>query len=338
MCQEAYALRVPLGKSRTAHEFFIRHYAAAIKEWQNPGDPDLFNYHFDPKDFEKQYPEILLRLSEVFDERYGGSYKDEELQHFLRYLGCTKIFTDTYKADYISVLNALIGGYDELLFEMLKVAAYDHKLRFRNSYTYFLRYPEEIEYFKKNMQDILEEKRKTGKRKVTILIPGCAFGEEIVSWKHILDTQIKPTVPDFDEFNFEFIGVEKDEDVCLQAELNLKYGFKVFSLGTDSPFPLSEEEKKQAISNRLDLMLQVNRNLGEYSKSIEIVLGDISSKESKALFVNSDLVIMSNIMYQMGNREISDLFEHVSSAFEFRGLIRIIGEEGLRFKELKTSL
>jgi chemotaxis methyl-accepting protein methylase len=210
---------------------------------------------------------------------------------------------------------------------MFEIAIEDFKLRDKGSFTYFLRYSEQTRDFKSEILAILEEKRKTDKKKVEVLIPGCAFGEEVVSWRWILETEIKPIVPDFDRFDFEFIGIEKNSDVYKKAKSNLKYGFDIFST-LDPP-----QATEQQLMERFDFMFHVNKKIKQYNKHIKIIFSDILSQKFRDILVTSDIVIMNHVMYQSDESQQKETAKQFKSALDANPLLRIMGEDAPALKK-----
>ncbi len=300
----------------------------ARKEWQTPGNLDLFAYSWGV------HSDKIETMYEVFKKRYGDSCKEKWVYHFLDYLTYTRLFIDTYKAKHVNVLDSLIEG-NELLFRMFDIAARDYEFKREGFYSFFLRYPDLIDKFKSNIKEILEEKRSLGEKKVTILIPGCTFGQEMISWKWILETKLGSTITDFDDFEFEIIGVENNRAIYNEAQLKWEYGFDVFSA---LDLPSSTTGERQGMLEKLNLMNHVNENIVEYRKSIKIIFGDITSENFEDILKNSDLVIINNVMHQVKGWGLFDLLELFRSVSESHSSMRVIGEDVAELKALQENL
>ncbi len=313
----------------------------ARKEWQTPGNPDLFAYQFVPKELAITYTSKMRELYKIFSRRYKDTFETTHINYFLNHFGYTQIFTDIYNGKHINVLDSLISEDNELLFRMFNVAVKDIKLRHnRGSYTCLLRYPKLVDEFKLNIQEILKEKRALQERKVTVLIPGCASGEEMVTWKWVLETELKPIIPDFDDFEFEFVGIDNNYDVYKEAQSKLKYGFDIFSaleLKLWASTVIVKQDKNEVL-NKLAVMNHVNGNLAEYRKDIKIIFGDIASENFRDILENSDLVIMNSVLYQVKGRQFDNLVELFRSVSESRSSMRIIGKNTNKLKILQESL
>jgi hypothetical protein len=214
------------------------------------------------------------------------------LAYFLQAFGYTRRFSDVYNGDFVCLLDAFINNSDDVLLEMFKFAMENLRLERgsanQGSYSYFFRYtPGQIQEFIFNVKSILQEKRKRGQRQVTILVPGSALGQEIITCIWLLEKKFAPQAPDFYDFDFQFIGI--DINAYAAARTKIADGFDILTA-----LPAVIKIKQQG---RLRLMEQVNQNLEFYRSKIRYISARMPSSEFSTCLKTCDLLILNNVIY-----------------------------------------
>ncbi|HOX54951.1 MAG TPA: aminotransferase class V-fold PLP-dependent enzyme, partial [Candidatus Omnitrophota bacterium] len=264
--------------------------AEAHRQWREACDPNLFQAA-SIKEIRQmygvyEYEKLIQALAERFPE-YRISIA-EKLAYFLSLFGYTRLFIAKYHGNYMTVLTSLRYGSNRLLEEMFKIASRHHQTRTKySSYSRFLRYEDQIDEFVSHIEDILAEKRSGQDRKVTILVPGCALAQDILSWIWVLEHRVKPAVKDFDIFDFEFVCMERGSELCSEVRRQLREGFDILSALEEDPV---SHAKARDI---LRMLAEVNSNLEHYRSKTRFVVGEIPNPEFYQLLDRADLVILN---------------------------------------------
>ncbi|MBM3248747.1 MAG: 1,4-alpha-glucan branching protein GlgB, partial [Candidatus Omnitrophica bacterium] len=234
----------------------------------------------------KEYEELIELLADRFEGyRIATAGK---LAYFLRLFGYTRLFIGVYHGNYTLVLQALRGGSDRLILAMFEVAVRHYSLRMRHSaYSRFLRYEDQVDEFVSDITEILEQKRKSGDHNIKILIPGCALAQDILSWIWVLEHRIKPDVADFDNFDFEFICMERGQELCDEVKRQFSEGFNILAAFEEEPVSVSEAK------GILEVLVDVNANLEYYRSRIRFILGEVPNPEFTRLLEIADLTILN---------------------------------------------
>ncbi|MFH1360454.1 MAG: helix-hairpin-helix domain-containing protein, partial [Candidatus Omnitrophota bacterium] len=285
----------------------------AKQEWRTRGRYVAFASYLDQKYFEDSFGKQAMKaVFRVLNQLYGkGCLGETTKVSLLRIFRYTRMFTDQYEANYARVIEALIKGEDRLLLAMFQIAIDVFEHRMNNSLSYFLRYPSQVEEFCRHIRRILLEKRLLDDRMIQILVPGCAFGEEMISWMEILEKEISPLEPDLEQFKIQWVGVEVEEAVVAQAQEYLAQGYNILA-AMDSDF----DAEWSIVEEKLNLMDKVNGNLAYYRERISLIRGDIVDPALHHLLRESDLIIINNLWTYLNNRQEKQLAGALASSFD----------------------
>ncbi|MFH1360088.1 MAG: methyltransferase domain-containing protein, partial [Candidatus Omnitrophota bacterium] len=297
------------------------------EEWTKRGrDESLYPNLLGYEDFAEKYEsEIYIAMRGTLGRQFEERGIDKRITgQFLKYFSYTDLFCRKYQGNYDRVLNMLAKGTDRLLLGMFDVFLKHLALVGETqAESYFLREQYNVVDFDNIIRCILNEKRKTSNRKINILIAGCGFGQEIISWKTLVRRGLKRSISDFEEFELEFIGMDKNETVIRGAEQRLKKGYDILTA-------LSDNKARNGIivKLRLDVMDEFNARPDEFNRNIRLIACEMPSSAFSALLKEVDLLVINRVIGQMHDETIkARLFKEIRSVAKPGGHLHVAGSD-----------
>ena len=237
------------------------------------------------------------------------------LADFMDFLSYTDIFAKRYLSSHQEAMRALKAG-DRNLLAMFKVAAKHIELR-RKSHSHFLRYiKEQGDEFDSKINQILAVKREQKNYEVCILIPACAQGEEIMTWKHrLIEMARKGRILDFDQFRFVFVGVDREEPAIESAKEMMQTGYNILTAVTTR-----ENRDDARVRKSLALMDEINSKLEYYREGVFFMHDEIPSQKFDKLVEHADMVILNEVSI-LNIEAKKELFSKIVTTMGLRGII-----------------